>query len=58
MAENIQYKNSLSERLVATKWHGEDFMVENGCFEIRSALWVYIDDLPANILSLLNTLEK
>ena len=61
--------SNAKQRNVAKEWSGNDVTVEEtpfkfevkdykGHYEIRTAPWGYIQDLPTHILNLLDCLQK
>ena len=66
---NVITASHARQRKVADEWSGDDLIVENapvqpdvcdhtGHYEISSAPWSYIDDLPSHIMNRLDDLER
>ena len=66
---NITLASQSKQRNVAKRWHGDDYVVEEapfffpikdtkGKYEIGSAPWGYIKDLPSHVINFLDSLEQ
>lgn len=65
---NVSMASHQKQRAIAKKWCGDDFVVEDtpfffevkeekGHFEICSAPWGYVPDLPSHVLNILDSLH-